>query len=363
MENETAVWQQQIRTLQAEISQLKSQVVDYQHLEEKLQWLATFPEQNPNMVIETDLTGQPTYLNPEAQARFPELMQQGAGHPVLDGLRPIIAAFAQSGQEYVGREVDIGNAVLEQKICYTRSGEGYRIRVYAHDITARKRAEEAIQELAKRIVLAQEEERQRISRELHDEAGQALTALKIGLEIIQGEVPPAEDSLRQNLAEAIALTDTTRDRIRLLARGLRPPALDTMGLDLTLDDFCHTFGNRTQLDIVYEGTRLPSLADATNICLYRVLQESLTNVAKHAQASQVWVKLWVDETAVHLSITDNGVGFQVETAVTRPQSTGLGLLGMHERVELLGGHLQLEAMPGQGTRVTAHLPLQDRSQK
>ncbi len=356
---ETAVYQQQIAELQTKINQLEQQVADYQQLEKKLQWLATFPEQNPNMVIETDLLGRPTYMNPEAQNRFPELWQQGPGHPLLRGLRPIIASFVDSGQEYVGREVDTGDAVLEEKVCYTMDGEVYRLRIYAHDITARKRAEEAIQELAKRIVVAQEEERQRISRELHDEAGQALTALKIGLEIIRGEVPAAEESLRQNLTEAIALTDSTRDSIRQLARGLRPPALDTVGLNLTLEDFCQNFGRLTQLAISYEGTPHLRLQDAANICLYRVLQEGLTNVAKHAQASQVWVKLWGDETAVHLSIADDGVGFVGQTAVTRPHSAGLGILGMHERVELLGGHLEIQSAPDEGTRLVAHLPLTD----
>jgi signal transduction histidine kinase len=354
---ETAVYQQQINTLQETIARLEQQVADYQQLEKKLQWLASFPEQNPNMVIETDLLGRPTYMNPEARSRFPELGQQGLGHPLLRGLRPIIVSFVDSDQEYVAREVDIGGAVLEEKVCYTLNGDVHRLRVYAHDVTARKRAEEAIQEMARRIVLAQEEERRRISRELHDEAGQALTALKIGLEIIQGEVPAGEEVLRQNLAEAIALTDTTRDRIRHLARGLRPPALDTVGLNLTLEDVCQNFTRLTQLAISYEGTPHLRMLDASNICLYRVLQEALTNVAKHAQASQVQVKLWADETAVHLSIADDGVGFVGQTAVTRPHEAGLGLLGMHERVELLGGHLEIQSAPGEGTRIVAHLPL------
>ncbi|MBK8900175.1 MAG: sensor histidine kinase [Anaerolineaceae bacterium] len=354
---ETAVLQQQISTLQATVARLEQQVADYQQLEKKLQWLASFPEQNPNMVIETDLLGRPTYMNPEARHRFPELGQQGLGHPLLRGLRPIIVSFADSDQEYVAREVDVGDSVLEEKVCYTLYGDVHRVRIFAHDVTARKRAEEALQEMARRVVMAQEEERQRISRELHDEAGQALTALKIGLEIIQVEVPSGAEGLRQNLAEAIALTDTTRDRIRQLARGLRPPALDTVGLNLTLEDFCENFGRITQLAIAYEGTPHLRLEDAANICLYRVLQEALTNVAKHAQASQVLVKLWADETAVHLSIVDDGVGFVGQTAVTRPHSAGLGILGMHERVELLGGHLEIQSVPDEGTRIMARLPL------
>lgn len=352
---ETAV-PDQIATLQAKIAELEQHLSDYQHLEKKLQWLATFPEQNPNMVIETDLLGRPTYMNPEARQRFPELWQQGPGHPLLKGLRPIVAAFVDTDKEFVGREVDTGDAVLEQKVCYTMDGDVYRLRIYTHDITARKRAEEAIQGLAKRIVQAQEEERQRISRELHDEAGQALTALKIALEIIQGEVPTSEESLRQNLDEAIALTDSARDQIRMLARGLRPPALDTVGLNLTLEDFCRNFGRRTQLEIEYEGADGLNLPDAVNICLYRLLQEGLTNVAKHAQASQVGVKLWVADTAVHLSISDDGIGFADESRIPG-QSAGLGLLGMQERVELLDGRLELHTTPGNGTRVVAHLPL------
>ncbi|MCA9900312.1 MAG: sensor histidine kinase [Ardenticatenaceae bacterium] len=345
-----------IADLKQQIHELEQQLSDYQHLEKKLQWLATFPEQNPNMVIETDLLGRPTYMNPEARQRFPELWQKGSSHPLLKGLRPIVAAFVDTDQEFVGREVDMGDVVVEQKVCYTIEGDVYRLRIYAHDITARKRAEEAIQGLAKRIVQAQEEERHRISRELHDEAGQALTALKIALEIIQGDVPATEESLRQNLDEAIALTDSARDQIRMLARGLRPPALDTVGLNLTLEDFCQTFGRRTQLAIQYEGSSGLKLSGAVNICLYRVLQEALTNVAKHAQAEQVWVKLWQDETAVHLSIADDGLGFQKKG--TAPlQSSGLGLLGMQERVELLNGRLELRTIPGEGTTVTANLPL------
>ena len=93
-----------IADLKQQIHELEQQLSDYQHLEKKLQWLATFPEQNPNMVIETDLLGRPTYMNPEARQRFPELWQKGSSHPLLKGLRPIVAAFVDTDQEFVGRE-------------------------------------------------------------------------------------------------------------------------------------------------------------------------------------------------------------------------------------------------------------------
>jgi signal transduction histidine kinase len=357
-ENSPKLLLEEIDNLRRRTAELEALVTDYKRDQLKLMRLATFPEQNPNLVIETDLEGQVTYLNPEAQTRFPDLAQTGSRHPILKGLKNIIAGFHHSEQDYFAREIDIGSAVFEQKICYTSDGSLAFIRVYAHDVTARRRAEDAIQKLAKRVVAAQEEERHRISRELHDEAGQALTALKIGLELIQGEISGSE-AVQASLNEIIALADQTRDRIRHLARGLRPPALDTLGLSLTLEDFCRTFARQTQLAIEFQASSLPELSDAQNICLYRCLQEALTNVARHAVARKVSVKLWCDESAVHLSVTDDGIGFDGRTSdPTRNHLPGLGLLGMQERLELLGGWLEIQSQPEQGTAIIAHLPFE-----
>lgn len=225
---------------------------------------------------------------------------------------------------------------------------------------------EQMRHLAQQIVSAQEKERQRLSQELHDEAGQALTALKIGLELVQGELPATAQELIERLGESIDLTDITMEKLRLLARDLRPSALDTAGLSPTLAGLCRDFARRTQLVITYHATDLPAepLPDTINICLYRFLQETLTNVAKHAQANRVKVNLRFPKKEVTLTVQDDGRGFEKKAQAIRwEKPRGIGLLGLQERLELLNGWLELESQPGQGTCLVAHIPLDLRHER
>jgi PAS domain S-box-containing protein len=216
---------------------------------------------------------------------------------------------------------------------------------------------ERLQILSQRLVEAQEAERQRVSAELHDEAGQALTALKISLELMQSDLPPGSEAVRQSIREAMLLTEQTMEQVRLLARGLRPPSLDTVGLNPTLEDYCRDFARVTRLAVEYSGVELPALSDTATITLYRVVQEGLTNVAKHARASQVWVTLRQDVSQVNLSVEDDGQGFDREAAEPAADHPwGIGLLGMQERLELLGGRLEVTSRPGRGTRLVARIP-------
>ena len=178
--------------------------------------------------------------------------------------------------------------------------------------------------------------------------------------MIRRELPPEIEALRRDLDEAVALTESTKERIRLLARGLRPPALDTLGLNLTLEAFCRDFSKRTQLSVCYEGTEVSELSDVVSICLYRILQEALTNVVKHAQATAADVKLLLQDHTVSLVVTDNGRGPKpVSAGSGEERPAGIGLLGMQERLELLGGWLEVNSEPGQGLRLAAHLPLKE----
>lgn len=234
------------------------------------------------------------------------------------------------------------------------------------DIHYQKQLEIELQEsnsqlhlLNKQVMTTLEDERSMIARELHDEAGQALTALKIYIELLLKEISLEAYGLRQKISEALILTDQTLLNVRRLAQDLRPPALDTLGLNLTLEDFCHEFGKRTGLNIHYQGCELPPLTSIATISLYRFLQEALTNVVKHANAKTVDVQLDCQNQKITLLITDDGIGFDMNSKSLKEK--GMGLLGMQERLKMQGGILTVDSGPGRGTRLTATIPWEEIS--
>jgi signal transduction histidine kinase len=313
--------------------------------------LAAFPEQNPNLVIETDLNGRVTYLNPVAAARFPGL-RDDSDRSLLTDLTDFVASFLAEGREFASREVTAGDAVFEQKVCHTPAGDQTVLRVYSHDITALKNAERQIAELARRVIHTQEAERHRVARELHDEAGQALAALKISLQLLVADAP---DIIRGNLEDAIGLVESTREQIRRLAYGLRPAALDALGLSRAIEHLCAETTERTHLSVTYRGRDVGLLTDEADVCLYRFVQEALTNAAVHADARRAYVRLSVGDGAIRLRVADDGVGMD-PGILDDPVRTGLGIVGMRERLALLSGRLELTSVPDKGTELVAILP-------
>ena len=155
---------------------------------------------------------------------------------------------------------------------------------------------ENLREMAERVVIAQEEERQRISRELHDDLGQALTTHLLDLRKLQDDVSAPGKALFARLQMLHDQTNEIFSTIRRLAQDLRPPVLDALGLNLAMQTYCAEFTRRTQLPVTFEADQtFPELPDIYEITLYRVLQEALTNIVKHAEASQVWVELSLED--------------------------------------------------------------------
>lgn len=210
--------------------------------------------------------------------------------------------------------------------------------------------------LSHRLIDIQESERKRIARDLHDDTGQALTVLKVSLEMAREALAGVTNDTQVRLDDAVALTDETLEKLRMIARNLRPPTLETIGLYATLDLFCQDFAQRTRLQVTYEGLESTRQSPTIDICLYRILQEGLANCAKHARARHIGVKLTHDENVIRLTITDDGQGFDPTATLGSRDAAGIGLIDMQERLESLGGRLDIHTRPGAGVRLTASIP-------
>jgi signal transduction histidine kinase len=213
-------------------------------------------------------------------------------------------------------------------------------------------------------IAAQEEERKRIARELHDQVGQALTSLLLGLSTLEGEVDESEGRMHNpaHLQDLKAIVADTLNSVRDLALGLRPSVLDDLGLVPAVRRTVRTYSAHYGLSIDFqtlglEGIRLPPSIETA---LYRIVQEALTNVARHANANRVSVLLEARASAVSLIVEDDGCGFEVGQLLRGPaDKQWLGLYGMQERAELLGGRLTVESAPGVGTTIFVRVPLGD----
>jgi len=234
-----------------------------------------------------------------------------------------------------------------------RNGGNIRMAIIT-DLTDRKRAEATRLELMQRVISAEDDERRRLARELHDETGQSLTTLLVGLRSIADitELTKAR-MVAKRLREVAA---HTVDDVGRLARGLHPAVLDDKGLVAAMrrhvSDFAKAMG--VVVDLRVKSSIPRRLAPLVESTMYRILQESLTNVARHAQARVVGVVLKHENTVLELVIRDDGVGFDPAAALS--EASGLGLHGMQERVALLGGSVQIASRRGHGTSIRARIP-------
>jgi two-component system CheB/CheR fusion protein len=227
------------------------------------------------------------------------------------------------------------------------------------EISEHKQAKQARQLLLQQLVTAQEEERRRIARELHDQMGQDLTVLMLGLKALR-DAAPADSPVHQRVEPLQALSTRIGREVRTLALQLRPPALDDLGLVATLENYVEQWSARVLVAVDFHAIGLEEqrLPPAIETALYRLAQETLTNVLKHAQATSVSLIIERRTDGVHMIVEDNGVGFDVGAARrTAPAERRLGLIGMDERVTQLNGTLTIESGPGSGTTVFVRIPL------
>jgi len=236
--------------------------------------------------------------------------------------------------------------------------------VVLQDITERKRAEAKIvrqsgqlRALAARLADVEETGREHLARDLHDQVCQSLTALSLTLTLLQTEMPPkAAAKLRGRMAGALALVEQMGETIRDVMADLRPPVLDDYGLLSALHWYGTEFSKKTGIGVDVQGQEaVPRLAAPVELALFRIVQEAMANVAKHARATKILLTEAEDNGTVRLGVTDNGVGFDQER-LGQPEGRHLwGLMTMSERAASVGGRCRIESQPGQGTRVVVEL--------
>jgi signal transduction histidine kinase len=229
------------------------------------------------------------------------------------------------------------------------------------DVTERVRAEKALHDstnrlqlLSRRLLAVQEEERRHLSRELHDEFGQLLATITLHLHAVRSASCAGAEA---NLDEVVTLLQHAGEQVRSLALKLRPTMLETSGLNATLRWLAEQHRRRADIAIQIVG-HLQDVPAELAIACFRVAQEALTNVIRHARAHHVWIELSQGDQHVGLVVSDDGLGFDVTSALEQAGIGGnLGLLGMKERVEILGGKLEIDSRRGHGTRIRVTLPL------
>jgi PAS domain S-box-containing protein len=324
-----------------------------------------------------DRDGKTTFVNPaaakmlgwEGQQLLGQLFHEVAHHTKRDGTIyppescPVLLTAREGGVhrasdevlwrkdgtsfpvEYIANPIHEGSSIVGAVVTFT-------------DITERKKADEIRSRLLKQVISAQEEERGRIARELHDETGQSLTALLVGLKTV-GAAHSLEEA--KGWAESLrAVASMALHEVGRLAWGLRPSVLDDLGLLATLERYATEYADSYAIEVDlktkgFGGVRLPFYIETT---LYRIMQEALTNIAKHAAAQSVRIIVEEDDISVQMIVEDDGRGFDVdETLQTPGTSKGLGLHGMQERALLLDGTLAIRSKPGTGTTIAVRIPL------
>jgi signal transduction histidine kinase len=243
-----------------------------------------------------------------------------------------------------------------------RSGVRTRVVGVVTDVTERHEAARWRERLHQRLMVAADEERRRIARELHDETGQSLTALLVGLRSLADA--PTLKNARMSALRLRELAARTLDDVGRLARGLHPSVLDELGLvpaaTRHVEEFARTFGLAVTLRT--KGVEEYAMPLPLATAVYRLLQEALTNVARHAQANSVRIALRADSGRIALEVRDDGIGFDPDRAldsgvVQKDGDAHIGLLSMRERTALFGGTLEVRSVPGRGTTIIARLPL------
>jgi PAS domain S-box-containing protein len=330
--------------------------------------LATIVESSDDAIIGQGMDGTITDWNRGAE----RLYGYAAGEVIGKPLALIVPDRSGSSAESLGALRSDNPVTHYEAVCERKNGTRIEVSltvspirdaqgrvvgssVIGRDITERKVAEQTLLSVNRRLIEAQEQERTRIARELHDDIGQRLALLTVELEHLKRTSPELPVEVRTRIGELQKQTSDIGTDTQSLSHELHSSKLEYLGVAAAARSFCREFGEQQKVEIDVQTHDLPgALPPEASLCLFRVLQEALHNSAKHSGVRHFEVQLWGTLEEIHLTVKDSGVGFDREAAKT---TRGLGLISMEERLKLVNGTLSIESQPQRGTTIHARVPL------
>ncbi len=322
----------------------KSQVV--------IEELSKFPAEDPNPVLRVTKDGVIIYAN-RSSAPLLKLWKCKVGQPLPEKLRKAAGDAFGSGRRREA-EVICGNRFIS--LTFTPITETDYINIYGLDITERKKVEEAegFKRFNQAITEFMEAERKRVALDLHDEVGQLLTAIQMGLEMLLLDHPDLGGQVEKEVRSTVDLVERAGNEVHRISSRLRPETLEDFGLIPSIEHEIEFLKVRSKIEFEFSARGLEKRLDPQKeILIYRVVQESLTNIMKHSEAGKVEVTLNRKGGRILLKVLDNGRGFNLSEL---DETTGLGVMGMRERIEAVGGSFRITTQPGDGTLLEAEVP-------
>ncbi len=342
------------------------------HSEEQYRLIA---ENTRDLISLVDMSGRFLYASPSHQSSLGYQPERLAGEEFIELVHPedrasVRQAWEQSMQHRESRNVEIrirhasgdyqifesiGNWIVDEK------SQPQRAVIVSRDITHRKESEQALRGLPKLIREAQESERRRVARELHDSVIQILSSVKFRLQVVEEKLVDKHDDAWRDSLKAKAHLEKAIQEVRRISRNLRPSELDDLGLAPAVRSLCSEFSERTGMAVNLSIQKMPgTLPNDIELNLYRIIQEALGNIEKHSRATKVSLRLARQASKLCAAIKDDGCGFDIGAVRSRKNHPGgMGLVDMKERAALLGGQCELHSTPGSGTEIVVEMPLKN----
>ncbi len=332
-------------------------------------------ESAPEAFISMDAQGMIIDWNRQAERTFGWARETVVGRPIGKTILPLkdrkaflrgLERYQASGKglpldqrlELMALHRDGHQFSIEATMTCLRLERGYVLSAFLRDISERKNAEEKLRQVPREILRAQEAERKRVARELHDSVCQILSSAKMKLQTIEQASPDTAEDTRPAVGQVRSLIGRCLDEVRRIARNLMPSELEDLGLIPAVRSLCAQFREEGKLEVKLTHFRIPNeLANEVKLALFRIIQESLSNIVQHAAATRISVDMVRKRSVIRVSITDDGQGFDPQPHLSEgPEKPGMGMSNLQARAELVGGKLRIWSAPGWGTKLEAEVP-------